>query len=295
MERDQAKDAQDLYDNRAANYDASFHERFSSHIVQLLDPKPGERVLDLACGTGLVTFKAAELVGSSGHIVGVDISTGMLSQAHAKLSTYTSNNVQLYKHSITELDMLLALREGTFDAITCASALVLLPNPEASLKQWTRYLKPGGRLITDVTHPRVLLPGIVLERVGRALNVPVPTYRESFQGPQDLVKIMQTAGLIDLEVKRISQLSSRDGSDALQSFLAGSEEPLVARTYAVDDAAAVFDNQVRSPFGACLANEPLRSKAKALFESEWIKLADSNGVLIEADEVFVGLGWKPRG
>jgi len=291
MERDQAKDAQDLYDGRAANYDDSWHGRFSSHLVQILDLKPGERVLDLACGTGLVTFKAAERVGPSGHTVGVDISTGMLAQAHAKLQGHTLNNVQFHNHSITELDSLPELQEHTFDAITCASALVLLPHPQAAITQWAKYLKPGGRLITDATHPRVLLPGMVLERVGRTLNLLVPSYREPFRGPDDLAKIMHTAGLVDVEVLRISQLKSRDGSDDLQSFLAGSEQPLVARTYEVADAAALFENQVGSPFGGCMADEPLRSEAKILFQREWASLADPHGVLNEIDEVFVGVGW----
>lgn len=291
MKRDQAKDAQDLYDGRAAKHDASWHDRFSSQVVQLLQLKLGERVLDLACGTGLVTFKAAERVGPSGHVVGVDISTGMLAQAHAKLKDHTLENVQFHKHSITELDSLPELQEHTFDAITCASALVLLPGPESAIKQWAKYLKPGGRLITDATHPRVLLPGMVLERVGRIMNLPVPSYREPFQGPDDLANVMRSAGLVDVEVMRISQVKSRDASEDIQSFLAGSGQPLIARTYAAADAAAVFENQVGSPFGACMANEPLRTEAKMLFEREWASLADTDGVLIEIDEVFVGVGW----
>jgi ubiquinone/menaquinone biosynthesis C-methylase UbiE len=294
MGRDQAKDAQDLYDGRAANYDASWHDRFSSHMVQLLDLKLGEYVLDLACGTGLVTFKAAQAVGPTGHVVGIDISTGMLAQAHAKLKGRTTDNTHFYNHSITELGSLSDLQERTFDAIACASALVLLPHPEAPIKQWAKYLKPGGRLITDATHPRVLLPGIVLERVGQILNLPVPSYREPFQEPDDLANIMRAAGLVDVAVKRISQLRSRDGSDDLQSFLAGSEQPVVARTYAVADAAVVFENQIGSSFGACMANEPLRSEAKALFEREWANLANDQGVLTEVDEVFVGVGWAAK-
>jgi SAM-dependent methyltransferase len=293
MERNQAKDAQALYADRASNYDASWHAHFSSHVVQLLDLKPGEHVLDLACGTGLVTFKAARDVGHAGHVVGIDISTGMLAQTHAKLKRRAVKGLQFYQHSITELEPLPELQGQTFDAITCASALVLLPDPGAAIRQWTRYLKPGGRLITDATHPRALLPGIVLERVGRALGVPVPSYREQFQGPEDLAKIMQAAGLVNVEVRRMSQLRLRDQSNNLQSFLAGSEAPLVTKTYTMNDAAAVFESQVNSPFGACVASEPLRSQAQALFEREWASLADGNGILTEIDEVFVGLGRVP--
>lgn len=287
----QAKDATTLYDDRASTYDASFHDRFSSNIVQLLNLKPGEHVLDLACGTGLVTFKASNVVGPSGCVVGVDISTGMLAEARAKLKNHAHSNVELYQHSITKLDSLEALRDRKFDAITCASALVLLPRPGAALKQWMNYLKPEGRFITDATHPRVLLPGIVLERVGRALNLHIPWYREAFQRPEDLTKMMQEAGLINVEVRRVSQLNSRDGSDELQAFVAGPQQyPLTARTYTVADAADVFDAHLKKPYGACMKDEPVYSRAKKLFVDKWAKLADANGVLEEVDEVFVGIG-----
>lgn len=294
MATNQAKDATTLYDDRASTYDASFHDRFSSNIVQLLNLEPGEHVLDLACGTGLVTFKASNAVGPSGSVVGVDISTGMLAEAQAKFKDHAHSNVRLHQHSITELKSLEELRDRKFDAITCASALVLLPRPGAALKQWMKYLKPGGRLITDVTHPRVLLPGIVLERVGQALDLHIPWYREAFQRPEDLTKLMQEASLINVEVRRISQLNSRDGSDDLQAFIAGpQQELLIARAYTVADAADVFDAHLKKPYGACMKDEPVYSQAKQLFLDEWAKLADENGILEEVDEVFVGIGYAP--
>lgn len=293
METDQAKDAQRLYDARATRYDASFHQRFTTHIVQLLQPKPGELILDLACGTGLLSFKAAQLVGSSGRVCAVDISSGMLAEAYIKLAAHDIDNIRFYQHSITQLESLPELEGCKFDAIACTSALVLLPHTEAALKSWTKYLKPGGRLITDVTHPRTLLTGIILERVGRAMNAPVPSYREAFQKQEDLTVVMHAAGLVNVKVMRMSQHSSRNGTESLEGFLSGSEEPLALRTYAVEDAASIFDQQVDTPFGACLAKEPIRSQARELFEREWAGLADENGMLTEMDEVFVGVGWKP--
>lgn len=293
MQDSQAASAQRLYDERATKYDASFHQRFTSHVVQLLRPKPGEHILDLACGTGLISFKAAQLVGSSGRVSAIDISTGMLGEAYVKLAVHDFDNVQFYRHSITDLDSLPELQGCTFDAVVCTSALVLLPRPETALESWVKYLKPGGRLITDVTHPRTLLQGIVMERVGRTLGAPVPSYREAFQKPGDLEAIMHAAGLVKVKIVRMSQYSSRDGTDNLDSFIFASEEPLAMRTYAVEDAAAIFDQQIDTPFGACLAKEPIRSRARGLFEHTWAELADGNDVLTEVDEVFVGVGWKP--
>lgn len=50
-------------------------------MVELAQLQPGENVLDLACGTGLVSFPASQVVGQSGSVVGIDISSGMLDQA----------------------------------------------------------------------------------------------------------------------------------------------------------------------------------------------------------------------
>lgn len=216
----------------------------------------------------------------------------MLAEAYIKMAAHDINNFRFYQHSTTELESLPELEGCKFDAIACTSALVLLPQPETALKSWAKYLKPGGRLITDVTRPRTLLPGIILERVGRALNAPVPSYREAFQKPEHLAAIMHAAGLVNVKVMRMSQHSSRDGTGNLEGLLSGSEEPLPMRTYAVENAASIFDQQVDTPFGVCLAKEPTRSQARELFEHEWAELADESGILTEVDEVFIGVGWK---
>ncbi|KAL1586749.1 hypothetical protein WHR41_04685 [Cladosporium halotolerans] len=226
MKRNQVKDAHDLYDVRAKTYDASFHKRFSSHIVQLANPQPGESVLDLACGTGLVTCNTSNLVGKSRYVTGIDVSTGMLAEARAELQAHPFGNVQLVHHSITDLGSLHELGGRLFDVITCASALVLLPQPEAALSQWMKYLRPCSRFIIDATHPRALLPGMVLERVGRRLDLPVPSYRDAFKQPKYLATMMQAAGMTRTTLTRMSQLSSRDGSHDLQAFvLSDDDEP----------------------------------------------------------------------
>lgn len=175
MKRNQVKYTQDLYDVRAKTYDASFHKRFSSHLVQLANPQPGESLLGLACGTGLVTFSTSKLVGKPGYVTGIDVSTGMLAEARAKLEAHPLGNFRLVQHSITDLGSLHELEGRLFDRIACASALVLLPQPEAALRQWMKCLKPCSRLIIGATHPRALLPGMVLERVGACWPEAGPT------------------------------------------------------------------------------------------------------------------------
>jgi ubiquinone/menaquinone biosynthesis C-methylase UbiE len=291
MARNQTQDAQQLYDNRAAQYDDSWHPRFASQMVALAQLQPGEHVLDLACGTGAVTFPTSTAVGETGSVTCVEISTGMLEQANAKLVKHPVNNVHFIKHSITDLDAVNELQGKQFDAIICASALVLLEDAAGALRQWTSYLKPGGRLITDATHPRNQLPFITFERVGRQLDYPVPWYREPFQGPQDLQQIFEAAGLRDVRIRLFAQ-TIKHATDDWQDYVHDFDHPRIERTYTVEDADAHFDARIGHWAVEALAAPNVKDEARALFREEWAKLADAAGIIEEVDGVFVGVGWK---
>ena len=293
MTRDHAADAQDLYDNRAGKYDDSHHPRFARHMAELAKIQPGEHVLDLACGTGLLSYDASNAVGASGSVIGVDISGGMLNEAEAKKAKRSLQNISFYKHSITELDSLDALKDKHFDLITCCSALVLLPNPGQALKQWVTYLKPGGRLITDATHPNNLISGLVFERVGRMLEQPIPWYRLPFQSAQDLQFMIEKAGLHTVKVILMSQINT-EGTEKLQDYIRPSvTDPKVSKEYSVDEADRIFDETIDTTPMKSLASPPdVREKARALFKEEWANAANSDGKVQKVDGIFVGWGWK---
>lgn len=290
--RDQASDAKHLYDERAVHYDDSWHPRFARHIVELAKLRPGEHVLDLACGTGLVSYLASEAVGFSGSVTGVDISNGMLAQAREKKTRRAGANVDFYQHSITELASLPAVAGRKFDAITCASALVLLEHPADALKEWTSYLKSGGRLLTDVTHPQSQISFITLERVGHTLGRPLPFYRTPFRHPDDLRTIMEAAGLKDIEMKIISQ-NTISGTEDLKDYVTDLYNPRIEHVFEIEDADRLFEKYVTGWSASNLASEHIRDKARQLFREEWKKLADAQGKIKEVDAVFVGIGFKP--
>lgn len=296
MSRDQAQDAQDLYDNRAARYDDSWHPRFARHMVELAKLQPGECVLDLACGTGLATFAASHAVGPNGIVVGVDISKGMLAEAEAKKAKYSLQNVEIYRHSITDLANLSAIEEGNFDCITCCSALVLLPQPLQALKQWLRYLKPGGRLVVDVTHVQNLTYGVVMERVGQRMERPLPWSRLNFAENDDLRKALEQAGFVSVDVTFLSQIlhSGPEGSQELRDYIADVGKPRILHEYGIEDADAVFDEQIDGVAMRAIASpSEVREKARELFREEWGKAADGDGKVREVDGVFAGVGFRP--
>jgi ubiquinone/menaquinone biosynthesis C-methylase UbiE len=293
MMRDQAKDAQNMYDDRSDRYDHSHHPRLARHFVEMAKLQPGEQVLDLACGTGLVSYPASITVGANGSVVGIDISTGMLREANKKLSKHDPKNVTFYQHSITDLNLLEATKGKDFDAIICCSALVLLEDAAGALKHWVTFLKPGGRLITDVTHPLNLAAGTALERVGRRLARPVPYHREPFQTPEDLKSRMEAAGLTNVEMTFLSH-EDIPGTDDLRDYIVPDLlKPRIEAEYDLIDADKVFENAINGAAYKGLAEpEDVRTQAKALFLEEWARLADADGKVREVDGLFVGIGWK---
>lgn len=296
MPRNQSQDAKDLYDNRAASYDDSWHPRFAKHMIELARLEPGETVLDLACGTGLATLEASKAVGDDGEVVGVDISKGMLAQANAKLSRHHFENIRFFEHSITELDGLAALQGRRFDVITCCSALVLLEHPIDVLKKWLQYLKPGGRLIVDVTHIRNLTAGVVMERVGQALGRPLPYHRLNFAADDSLETALTAAGYVDVGVEFLSQIThnSTESSGDLKHFIQEVGRPKILKEYDINDADGVFDAQIDGVAVKNLAFPPeTRAKARELFRERWQEAADADGLVREVDGVFVAIGFRP--
>jgi 2-polyprenyl-3-methyl-5-hydroxy-6-metoxy-1,4-benzoquinol methylase len=291
MVREQVADAQDLYDERSERYDNSFHVRFAKHFVEMANIQTGESVLDLACGTGLVSYFASTAVGPTGTVVGLDVSTGMLQKAKNKTSSHHLQNTAFYLHSITDLDTLSELKVGSFDVITCCSALVLLQDPAHAIKQWSSYLKPGGRMIVDVTHTNTLAPGFALEAVGRRLNRPLPWYRAAFQKPEDLKLMMEDAGLHSVKMSFVSQMDI-EGTDRLEDYERDVSQPKYKNVYDAADADSVFDQNIDTPPMKSLAGGDIRDQARVLFKEEWSKMADADGKVHEVDGVFVGIGRK---
>ncbi|KAF7189222.1 Demethylmenaquinone methyltransferase [Pseudocercospora fuligena] len=288
----QASDIGSVYDNRAESYDDSWHPRFARHMVEIAKLKPGEAVLDLACGTGLATLCASAAVQEHGSVVGIDISAGMLAQATQKLQHHNINNVELHQHSITDLDQLPELNGKQFDAILCCSALVLLQDPGAAIKQWATYLKPGGRIVVDVIHPQDQLPGITFERVGKRCNLPVPFYRLNFGGPEDLRQMCEQAGLTRVEILSVSQIDRPELND-LKDFLTDIDTPRPCREYDLKEAECIFDAHVDGPATRHLGRPQVREEAKKIFKDEWAKLADKQGKIKQVDCVFVAVASRP--
>lgn len=114
------------------------HERF----IRMLAPTPGERILDLGCGTGHLARLLAPLVAPDGRVTGIDISPDAIRLA-ARLSGDSAAGVAFQQADGEELPFATA----SFDAAVCVSVLGFCRRPERVLAELRRVLRPGGRLL----------------------------------------------------------------------------------------------------------------------------------------------------
>eukprot|EP00877_Chromochloris_zofingiensis_P005015 jgi/Chrzof1/14514/Cz09g05190.t1 len=120
-----------------------YHPPLARKLLSLAAPVPGETVLDVACGTGLVALMAAQAVGPGGRVVGVDLSQGMLQQAGTKTAALGLTNTEWIQANIEET----SLPAASFDVVACSCAMPFLHDIPTTLRTWRGWLKPGGRLV----------------------------------------------------------------------------------------------------------------------------------------------------
>lgn len=115
--------------------------RWAGTVADEAGVKPGDAVLDVACGTGVLALEAAKRAGASGKVTGLDCNAGMLAQARSK-----SAEIE-WREGVAEV---LPFDDGAFDAVVSQFGLMFFENRAKALSEMRRILKPGGRLAVAV-------------------------------------------------------------------------------------------------------------------------------------------------
>ncbi|MDX1405072.1 MAG: methyltransferase domain-containing protein [Woeseiaceae bacterium] len=116
-------------------------ERQRRRILERLSPKPGEHIVDIGCGPGLLAREFSVAVKDDGRVTGLDASTAMLDLARKRCGNLS--NVAFIEGDATDLE----IGDASADAVTCVQVLLYVPDVRQALAEIFRVLKPGGRAV----------------------------------------------------------------------------------------------------------------------------------------------------
>ncbi len=203
--------------NPAEVYDTQFVPALFAHwgpiVADAAGVKVGDRVLDVACGTGAATLAAAEKAGPSGHVVGLDAKPDMLAVARRK-----PTQIEWVEGTAEALPM----PDDSFDAVVSQFGFMFFEDKPGALREMMRVLRPGGGIAVAVCDAVENSPGYaalakLLDRlfgrdVGGAFRAPFV-----LGDPEQLHAICREAGIADAKVTRHNQAVRFSSIDAMVS------------------------------------------------------------------------------
>jgi ubiquinone/menaquinone biosynthesis C-methylase UbiE len=142
--------AADYFDDEAN----SFWDRFGRGTIERIGLRPGDRVLDVCCGSGASAIPASEIVGPSGSVLGVDLSEKLLSLARAKANERGLRNAEFRIGDMLDL----RLPQSHFDAVVCVFGVFFVPDMAAAVQSMWSVVRPGGKLAITTWGPRWFEP-----------------------------------------------------------------------------------------------------------------------------------------
>ena len=160
---------------------------------------PGQKVLDIGCGTGWATMTAARLVGENGHVTGIDIADKLLDVARQKAGLSGLTNIEYLAGDAYNL----AFEDNSFDAVLCASSLFLFTDIYRALNENHRVLKTGGIMCFSTFSEGVFHPvmGLINDRLRKyGKNTLQRTTISVTDSPEKCRSVFIDAGLGNVEI-----------------------------------------------------------------------------------------------
>ena len=188
------------YDGHYAGTPAENYQRFfvpsigrpaAENLIELTRLQPGEHVLDVACGTGVVAQLAAERVGADGLVAGLDVNPGMLAVARSAVPSGVS--IDWYESSAKSMPF----RDAAFDVVLCQMGLQFFHDKLAGLREMRRVLCTGGRVCVTVPGPRPPMFGIMSDALARHLSPDAASFVDlvfSMHDVDQIIELMRGAG-----------------------------------------------------------------------------------------------------
>ncbi|HET6582764.1 MAG TPA: class I SAM-dependent methyltransferase [Nannocystaceae bacterium] len=171
----------------------------ASDLVEVAALRPGERVLDVACGTGAAARLAAERVGPKGRVAGLDINPGMLAVARAV--TPADAGISWYETGAEAMP----LPDAAFDVVLCSMGLQFMEGKLEALREMLRVLVPGGRVALGVPGPMPPLFAAMTDGLAEHVDRQIARFMDavfSMHDAEGMRSLFEQAGFRDVAVRR---------------------------------------------------------------------------------------------
>ena len=203
----------------------------ASDLVDIAALRPGERVLDVACGTGVVARLASQQVGATGTVAGLDVNPAMLAVA----ASTTPPDMSIKWHEASAEAM--PLPDASFDVVLCQMGLQFVADKHAALREMRRVLASGGRLILNVPGPAPRPLAIMGEALARHIGPEAAGFVHhvfSLHDTAELENLTSTAGFRDVSTQSdVKQLRLPAPKEFLWQYVHST--PLAAAVAQVDE------------------------------------------------------------
>jgi len=241
----------------------------TERLIEMAGIHAGQRVLDIACGTGDPAFTIADRVGPHGSVLGLDITPEMVEGAHEWAQQHGIRNTQF---RLIQSELELGVPDESFNAATCRHGLMYMPDPREALQAVRQALKPGGRAAVSTWGPLDHFPyfAMALQVISRHLELPPPD--PTAPGPmalptaEALRRVFVAAGFADVRVVAFDvAVSEADTPAAFWDILAETAGPLVPLLASLPETQrqAIRDDAVGT-LGAIFPRGPVRMGGEAL-------------------------------
>lgn len=178
-------------------------------LLERLNPKPGERWLDLACGTGAMAERAAR---AGAKVTGVDLAPALIEQARQRAS---AAGLEI-EYRVGDCERLDGMADGSFDVVSSTCGIMFAPDHTATAQQLGRVLKPGGRLGLGNWTPEGGL-GRMFKMMAPFVATPPPSSPFDW-GKEDRVREL-LGGEFDLQIERhVSMFRTPSGEEYWEIF-----------------------------------------------------------------------------
>jgi ubiquinone/menaquinone biosynthesis C-methylase UbiE len=192
---------------------------WAEDLMDLAALRPGEHVLDVACGTGVAARCAASRVGPNGRVVGLDLNVGMLGVARSVSAAPTPIEWQEGNA------MAMPFPDGMFDVVLSQQGLQYFPDRAAGLREMRRVLRAGGRVALAVWRPIQYSPGFALlaEALAQHLAPGLLDGPFSLSDAEALRRLLDEAGYRDVVIRPATKILRFPSAETfLQHYIAAS-------------------------------------------------------------------------